>query len=223
VRVVRDMMTISVDTSGDLLHKRGYRQDSVPAPIRENVAAALLLANKWNPDLPLFDPMCGSGTIPIEAALLAMKRAPGLHREFAFERWPCLEHATWQRLRDEARNGEKKELPTIIGCDASSEAVAAAKENAKRLKLPLVFEEYDASELLRPDGPGGLLITNPPYGKRVKGARAAIGHMVQLAQDWKGWTTSFITGRRGPVPPGFKEVIHFTNGGVPVRLLSNSD
>ncbi|MBS1241551.1 MAG: methylase, partial [Gemmatimonadetes bacterium] len=133
VRVFRDRFTISADSSGALLHQRGYRLATAKAPLRETLAAAMLLGAGWDPRTPLVDPFCGSGTIPIEAALLARRIPPGRHRSFAFMRWPGFDAASWQALlaRADAESLPQASAP-IVGADRDAGAIRASVANAER-------------------------------------------------------------------------------------------
>jgi putative N6-adenine-specific DNA methylase len=170
VRLFRDEVTISADASGALLHRRGWRQEVAKAPLRESLAAAMLLGAEWNGGESLHDPFCGSGTIVIEAALLARRMAPGRCRRFAAERWPSVGEAPLSVARTAAR---AEELPgaavTISGSDRDAGAVAAAIGNAERAGVAgdVRFVRATVSEL-EPDEGSGLLVTNPPYGVRLE-------------------------------------------------------
>src|SRR5207248_1778744 len=133
LHLARDRATLSLDSSGDSLHKRGYRPILTKAPLNEALAAALVLRSGWRPDQPFADPLCGSGTLPIEAAWVALRRPPGLTRKhFGFMGWLDYDVALWAELRDEARRGVAKALPApILGSDLRTDAVAFATTNAK--------------------------------------------------------------------------------------------
>jgi putative N6-adenine-specific DNA methylase len=169
VRIVRDLVTISADSSGELLHRRGYRLATAKAPLRETLAAAMLLGAGYDGTVPLLDPFCGAGTIPIEAALIARRIAPGLRRHFAFERWPGFDSAGFAELRADAT---LRILPTapaqIVGSDQDTGAVVASHANAERagVAADVTFREAPLTDLA-PLAGSGLLITNPPYGVRV--------------------------------------------------------
>lgn len=171
VHLFRDRCTISVDTSGDSLHLRGWRKFQGRAPLAETLAAGLVLASGWDRRAPLVDPFCGSGTIVIEAALLASGTAPGLFRErFAFERWPGHDAARWKAERDAARARIKKPTKlTLLGLDADRGALAGARENA----IAAGVEEFVQFELGRAEafapkrGWNAWIVTNPPYGERI--------------------------------------------------------
>jgi putative N6-adenine-specific DNA methylase len=175
VRVLRDNFTISADSSGALLHRRGYRQETSKAPLRETLAAALLRAARWNGQTPLLDPFCGAGTIPIEAALLVRNVAPGLAtsarqpRSYAFERWPNHDEQQWQdevaRARAEMRN--RANVP-ILASDRDAGAIRAAHANAARagVEPDIDWAVAPLSEAPLP-AVAAMLVTNPPYGQRI--------------------------------------------------------
>ena len=171
VRVVRDEFEISADTSGDLLHMRGYRRAVAKAPLRETLAAALLLGADWSGRTALLDPFCGSGTIPIEGALIARKIAPGLEREFAFMRWSGFDGTVWTDLRTEARAAIATAASVPIhGSDRDAGAIEASIGNAERAGVAgdIVWSKRAVSAIERTSG-SGLVATNPPYGKRIRG------------------------------------------------------
>ena len=169
VRLFRDECTVSADASGELLHRRGYRLATAKAPLRETLAAAMLAGAGWNGAVPLLDPMCGSGTIPIEAALLARRIPPGLGRGFAFERWPGFDATVWERVRAAAREriASHAAVP-LLGSDRDAGAVAAAAANAERAGVghDVVWRRTAISGIEPPAAPG-LVLSNPPYGARV--------------------------------------------------------
>ena len=170
VRMFHDVCTVSADASGDLLHRRGYRQAATKAPMRETIAAALLAASGWDGEAPLVDPLCGSGTIPIEAALRARGLPPGSARRFAVERWAGLSPAAARRVRAELLALAHDRAPgVIIGSDRDAGAVASAVANAQRagVSADASFVERAISALVLPAGPPGWVVTNPPYGVRV--------------------------------------------------------
>jgi putative N6-adenine-specific DNA methylase len=220
VRLDHDELTLSIDSSGELLHRRGYRQSITRAPLRENVAAALLLACKWDRDSPLIDPMCGSGTLAIEAAWLAQGRAPGLDRRFAFERWPSTMGRILRALKETAEKNQVAALPTIIGCDVDPQALEAADQNAQRAGVEIQWAQFDARDLLRPEGPAGLLIANPPYGKRLQGARAA-ELFSALHERFADWRVAYLHAGRGAHGKGFQPLLSLKNGGINVSLVAS--
>src|SRR6185503_3321612 len=132
VRIVDDQCEVSADTSGELLHRRGYRQEVAKAPLRETLAAAMVLASGWRRDEPLLDPMCGSGTIPIEAALIARGIPPGAQRKFQFMNWPTFNESRWNSILDNARSSATRSDAQINGSDRDAGAIGAARRNAER-------------------------------------------------------------------------------------------
>lgn len=227
VRAVRDRFTISADMSGALLHRRGYRLETARAPMRETLAAAMLLASGWPGDVPLADPFCGSGTLPIEAALLARRMAPGLAREFAFEHWPSFERRGWEAVRATAHARVRTACPVrILGSDRDAGAIAAALANARRAGVDndVQFERRPLSAMEGP-GPLGCLLANPPYGERVSGRDlrdlyAQVGHVARrlLPGGNVGLLVSdpILAGQAGL---RFSERFQTTNGGIEVRFL----
>ncbi len=171
VRVENRNCVISLDTTGAHLHQRGYRVQHVGAPLRETLAAALILQSGWTPDVPFLDGMCGAGTAVIEAALLAANMAPGRHRRFLFEKWPSFQEKTWACLLKKADAGIRDPKPgSLIGVDIDPKAVAMAQENARRAGVAswvtwhaMPFESLDPLKWsLKP----GVVFLNPPYGGR---------------------------------------------------------
>jgi putative N6-adenine-specific DNA methylase len=219
-RFDHDVCTVSADTSGALLHRRGYRIAIGAAPLRETLAAAMLIAAEYDPAQPLLDPLCGSGTIPIEAALIARRRAPGLLRSFAFERWPEHDSASWRALRDTARAEELPRAPaSIVGSDSDARAIAAARENAARagVRDDVRFEVRD---LRSARGEGGLVATNPPYGVRLAANVAALHRdLIDLTRASRARLTVLAADARAI--PG-RALFKTHNGGVPVRLVAGS-
>ncbi|HEU4557361.1 MAG TPA: class I SAM-dependent RNA methyltransferase [Longimicrobium sp.] len=235
VRVVRDEFTVSADSSGALLHFRGYRQALARAPLRETLAAGMLLGSGWRGDTPLLDPMCGSGTIPIEAALLAQKIAPSLAsserqpRAFAFTSWPGHDATGWENTVAEARDGILPSSPVpIAGSDRDAGAVDAARANAGRAGVAgdVSFDVRPVSAIEPPREPG-LMIANPPYGVRVgetdalRSLYAAVGKTARARAP--GWTLALLSADRkleGQVGLPFDERFRTSNGGIPVRLVT---
>ena len=179
VRLHRDRVTVSADSSGELLHRRGYRLATAKAPLRENLAAAMLLAAGWDGSSPLVDPLCGSGTIPIEAALMARNIAPGIRRSFAFERWPEFDADEWHAVKGKAVNGQRSTVNRrIFGSDQDAGAIAAASANAERAGVlaDIVLDQVTLeSASSREPVPGAHVVTNPPYGIRISEGKALQG------------------------------------------------
>jgi putative N6-adenine-specific DNA methylase len=234
VRFHRDRCTVSADASGALLHRRGYRQEIARAPLRETLGAAVLLAAGWTPDTPLLDPMCGAGTVPIEAALMARRIAPGLAaadrapRAHACLRWPDADHTAWQREVARAR-GEILPAPgaAICGSDRDAGGVAAARANAARAGVDGdVHLDVRAISAAEPPTGHGWIVTNPPYGVRV-GDVAALRDLYAALGRWArerapGWRLAFLSTDARleaqvaiPLEPRLETV----NGGIRVRLM----
>jgi len=172
VSINKDIVTLSIDTTGSRegLFKRGYREKSTVAPLKETMAAALVLLSYWNKDRVLYDPMCGSGTIPIEAALIGRNIAPGLNRTFESQKWPSVNEEYWKKAKVEAR--KKIDLDSkikIYGSDISQKAIKIAEENAIEAGVDDCIEFFvkDVTMIDKPPCENGILITNPPYGDRI--------------------------------------------------------
>ena len=231
VRMANDRCLLSVDTSGELLHRRGYREATAKAPIRETLAAALLLVAEWRVDTPLLDPFCGSGTIAIEGAMLARRIAPGLHRRFAFMEWPDFDAALWRRIHDEAaRNIVPRAPAPILGSDRDAGAIEAASANASRAGVAAdIHFDKRALSAIEPPSTYGWVCTNPPYGVRVS-ERATLRNLyAQLGKVLRakcaGWTVAmFSADARLERATGLalQPVLRTANGGIPVRVLSAS-
>ena len=226
VRIENNLCTLSIDTSGELLHKRGHKQAVGKAPLRETLAANLLRMAAYDGTEPVLDPMCGSGTFIIEAAEIAMGLAPGRERSFAFESLPSFSVAKWQAMK----SGIQSSHPThrCFGFDRDKGAVDMAAANADRAGVgaSTSFAKQSVSELQRPDVRPGLVIVNPPYGARIGdktklGAlHAALGQT--LMQRFEGWRVALVTSERSlayqtglpfkqPGPP-------INHGGLRVKL-----
>jgi putative N6-adenine-specific DNA methylase len=231
VRFVRDHCTVSADTSGELLHRRGYRQATAKAPLRETIAAAMLYAGGWRHDAPLVDPFCGAGTIPIEAALLARRIPPGVGRSFAIEGWPNLSKSVGDSVRAElAQQIEKAATLPILGSDRDAGAITAAKANAERAGVAdaIAFSMRSVSDAEFGDAPG-CVVSNPPYGVRVGDAdrvRDLWGRFGRVLRERaSGWTVVLLS----PDPAldrqlGFpvRVLASTSNGGIPVRIISGT-
>ena len=229
VRLLRDQCTVSADSSGDLLHRRGYRQATAKAPLRETLAAALLAASGWDGASPLIDPLCGSGTIPIEGALAARGVPAGAARTFAAERWPGVSSTLGQRIRtDLAGRTISVSAPAVVGSDRDAGAIAAAIANAERAGVaPLVsFEERSLSAATFPAGARGWVVSNPPYGvrvgdgDRVRDLWAQLGHVLrQRVPRWRVALLSPDPSLERQLRLPMKVVAQTSNGGIPVRLI----
>ena len=174
--ILKDQAMLMLDTSGDSLYKRGYRARNMGAPLRETLAAALVLLSRYRGKDPFCDPFCGSGTIPIEAALIARNRAPGLNRSFAAQRWRWLDSKLWMDAADEAMDREFHGRYDIWGGDIDPAAVALSRHNAELAGVEdtVRFEEADAAGFRREE-PRGRVVTNPPYGERLMEKKEAEG------------------------------------------------
>ena len=198
VRIYDDLCTVSVDTSGEMLHRRGHKQAVNAAPLRETLAALLLRACGYDGSEPVLDPMCGSGTFPIEAAEIALGLAPGRSRTFAFERLATFDPAAWAALRAEAAAPRATPF-RFLGHDRDAGAIAMSRANADRAGVAAItdFTQGVISDLRRPEGPPGLVMVNPPYGTRLGDAGelrplyAALGRA--LAERLSGWRVGLVT------------------------------
>ena len=196
--LMHDEITLMLDTTGAGLHKRGYRAVGVIAPLRETLAAAVVLLSRYRGKDPFCDPFCGSGTIAIEAALIAKNRAPGLNRAFSAQRWKWLDSGLWLQAADEAMDKEFHGGYDIWGGDIDPKAVAIARDNAVKADVEDVvrFEVADATKFHR-DAPVGRVVTNPPYGERILEKREAedlyraFGKAVRTLPE--GWKVSVLS------------------------------
>jgi putative N6-adenine-specific DNA methylase len=175
VAILNDVVTLTLDTSGVGLHKRGYRKLSAKAPLKETLAAAMIELSRWHPDRLLMDPFCGSGTIPIEAAMIALNQAPGLNREFDAEKWPIIPKKLWEQARTEARDLMNKNMPLKIrGTDIDPEVLSLARYHARQAGVAdkIHFQQMPVSQVQTKEK-YGFLVCNPPYGQRLEDLRAA--------------------------------------------------
>jgi len=200
--------TLYLDLSGEPLFKRGWRADKGEAPLKENLAAGLLMLAGWTPQRPLFDPFCGSGTIVIEAAQIASQRAPGLQRSFAFERLRGFQRAAWQALKDSAlAQVDDRVAARICGSDISTRVIAQARSNAELAGLKswlddgrLELNARDAREA-QPIGECGIIVSNPPYGEQSNPKSASVAKLMgdvgdRIKQSFAGWDAWFLTSDR---------------------------
>jgi putative N6-adenine-specific DNA methylase len=224
-----DRCILSLDSSGGSLHRRGYRPAMGLAPLKETLAAALLEMAQWHPSLPFLDPLCGSGSLPIEAALKSLNIAPGLYRrQFGFQRWQDFDRALWQELVGEAQASQQAELAApILGNDKNWQVLQQAQVNAAACGLQdrVQWLQADFCEL-EAMADAGIIICNPPYGKRMgdeqelKSLYKALGDVFK--QRFKGWTAYILTGNRELAKHvGLKASrrIPVYNGSLPCTLL----
>jgi putative N6-adenine-specific DNA methylase len=200
-------VTVYLDTSGESLFKRGWRLDTGDAPLRENLAAGLLRTAGWKPGTPLFDPMCGSGTLLIEAAQMLAGTPPGMNRRFAFEKFNSFKQTEWDALRHAVKPLPLPTQPSIFGSDISGDMLVMARNNLQRagIHFDIPLKQIDAQEVKPPTGLPGLLIANPPYGERIdmRGDRSHEPDAMALAffnafgstlkQRFAGWTVCLFT------------------------------
>ncbi|MFM7523320.1 MAG: class I SAM-dependent RNA methyltransferase [Betaproteobacteria bacterium] len=200
-------ITIYLDTSGESLFKRGWRLETGDAPLRENLAAGLLRTAGWKPGTPLLDPMCGSGTLLIEAAQMLAGMPPGMNRHFAFEKFKNFKQTEWDTLRHAVKPLPLPAHPTIFGSDISGDMLVMARNNLQRagIQFDIPLKQIDAQEVKPPTGIPGLLIANPPYGERIdmRGDRSQEPDAMALAffnafgstlkQRFAGWTVCLFT------------------------------
>ena len=198
VSILKDVATVMIDTTGSSLFKRGYRTEKGGAPIKENMAAAILQLSNWYPDKPLIDPTCGSGTFCIEAVMIARKMAPGLRRSFAFEEWNWISDRLIQEVRTEAAKKVDRELELdIMGCDIDARMVEIAKANAQVAGVAgdITFKQMRVQDL-RSDKINGVIISNPPYGERLSddaGVTKLYAEMGQVFAPLKTWSKFILT------------------------------
>ena len=198
VSILKDIATVMIDTTGSSLFKRGYRTEKGGAPIKENMAAAILQLSNWYPDKPLIDPTCGSGTFCIEAVMIARKMAPGLRRSFAFEEWNWISDRLIQEVRTEAAKKVDRELELdIMGCDIDARMVEIAKANAQAAGVAgdITFKQMRVQDL-RSDKINGVIISNPPYGERLSddaGVTKLYAEMGQVFAPLKTWSKFILT------------------------------
>ncbi|WP_243355989.1 THUMP domain-containing class I SAM-dependent RNA methyltransferase [Bacillus litorisediminis] len=198
VAIRKDVVTLTIDTSGAGLHKRGYRIQQGAAPLKETLAAALIQLTNWTPDRPFVDLFCGSGTIPIEAALIGQNIAPGFNRDFLAEEWEMMSEGVWERAREEAEDlANYDQRLDIMGSDIQHTAVEMAKQNAQEAGLAGViqFKQMQATDFTTTDL-YGVIVSNPPYGERISdrpGVERLYQQLGQTLADLDTWSLYFIT------------------------------
>jgi putative N6-adenine-specific DNA methylase len=228
-RIDDDLCTISVDTSGESLHKRGHKEEVAKAPMRENMAALFLRLCGYRGTEPVVDPMCGSGTFVIEAAEIAVGLKPGRSRRFAFEQLASFDAAAWRRLRGTGPGVITAGGLRFYGSDRDAGAIRMSRANAERAGVSALteFREHAVSDLMPPEGPPGLVIVNPPYGGRIGEKQSlfplyrALGQTLQ--SRFAGWRVGVITNEASlaeatglPFAPPGPPVTH---GGLRVTLF----
>ncbi|ARU61573.1 RNA methyltransferase [Tumebacillus avium] len=202
VSLNKDIATITLDTSGIGLHKRGYRQLTAQAPLKETLAAAIIDLTRWKPDRPLIDPFCGSGTIPIEAALIGRNIAPGLFRDFSASNWPIVPQRIWDKAREEAKDLAKMDLPLeIIGSDIDPEVLSLANYHIRQAKVSDAIRLKNLPvKALKTESQYGVLVGNPPYGERL-GERREVEEMYKelgsVAKHLDTWSVFMLTSNKG--------------------------
>lgn len=202
VSILKDKATVMIDTTGSSLFKRGYRAEKGGAPIKENMAAAIIQLSNWFPDKPLIDPTCGSGTFCIEAAMIGMNIAPGFNRDFAFEAWPWVDQSQVQKVRDEAESKANYDIDLdISGFDLDGRMVEIARKNAEEAGLGDVIKlKQMRLQDLKTDKINGVIISNPPYGERLLDDKAVdilYNEMGQTFAPLKTWSKFILTSDEG--------------------------
>ena len=197
VALLKDIVTLTIDTTGPGLHKRGYRTTAGEAPLKETLASALVYLSKWNPERILADPLCGSGTILIEAAMMGRNIAPGLNRNFVSEEWGSIDKSVWSEIREYAKSKINKEKFRILGSDIDSRVLKTARDNIARAGL----EDYISVQRLpvqqfSSNKKYGCIITNPPYGERLGEAKEVEELYEDMGEVFKkldSWSTFVLT------------------------------
>jgi putative N6-adenine-specific DNA methylase len=220
IALSRDRATVTLDASGDGLHKRGYRTEAGRAPLRETLAAGLLLLSRWDASRPLADPLCGSGTIPIEAALIGANIPAGARRSFLAEQWPHIPAAAWSRAREEAAALRRRPELRISASDRDGAVLAAARRNAGRAGVAgsIRFSVADLADS-RPEGEYGCIVTNPPYAERLGEKREVEELYRRLGALFRGlptWSLFALSAH-----PGFER--HFGGNASRNRKLYNGN
>ncbi len=197
VAILKDIVTLTIDTTGPGLHKRGYRELAGIAPLKETLAASLILVSRWNDNFELIDPFCGSGTVLIEAAMIAQNIAPGVNRSFVCETWPLMNGNTFNIVRDGAKKSEKNKDIKLIGYDIDYKVLKVAMENAKKAGVDkfIEFQKRDFMEFST-SRKYGFIISNPPYGERI-GEKEMLNtiykHMGNTKKKLEDWDFNILT------------------------------
>jgi putative N6-adenine-specific DNA methylase len=223
-RIEADRAHLAMDASGELMHRRGWRLATAKAPLRENLAAAVILALEWSPEEAFVDPMCGAGTFPIEAAGMSMGHAPGAKRNFGFLDWPSIDKRVWIKHADNVKAGKAQGGPPIVASDRDIGAITATKDNARRAGVlgRLQIGQSDVLHL-EPPAKSGLLVANPPYGSRIDGTSSYRILGQALKERWSGWRVGLLLPERrllGQLGLNLEAVCTFSNGGLKVILFT---
>jgi putative N6-adenine-specific DNA methylase len=229
LHIGKNQAVLSLDSSGDSLHKRGYRDKMARAPLNEALAAGLILQTGWGPGEPLIDPLCGMGTLPIEAAWIALNRPPGLTRQhFGFMGWLDFDRGMFADLREQARRAVRGRLSdAIVGSDTRRDAVDFAADCARAAGVyhTIRFQVADLVQFRPPPGPPGVLICNPPYGERLGEVRELVGLYRLLGRVFRercgGWRCFVFTSNEElaqAVDLPTVSAVPFFNGKIPCRL-----
>lgn len=197
VSILKDVVTLTIDTTGPGLHKRGYRELAGAAPLKETLAASMLLISRWNDEFELIDPFCGSGTILIEAAMIGQNIAPGVNRTFVCETWPSISKDVFESVREGARRSEKHKDISIIGYDIDYRVLKVAMENAKKAGVDkyIKFQKRDFMEFST-SRKHGFIVSNPPYGERIgeeKTLPLIYKHMGNMKKKLESWDFNILT------------------------------
>ncbi|WP_342512178.1 class I SAM-dependent RNA methyltransferase [Sporosarcina sp. FSL K6-1522] len=198
VSILKDKVTLTIDSSGTGLHKRGYRVGQGDAPLKETLAAALVKLTRWNPDRPFVDPFCGSGTIAIEAAMIGQNLAPGYNREFLSEQWPWIKTSVWDQVREEVEDlANYDQSLDITGFDYDPRMIKVAQENAAGAGFMdlIKFEQRDVRDLTL-DGLNGVLVGNPPYGERlgeIEEAEEITRELGRIMKNYPSWSVYMLS------------------------------
>ena len=198
VSILKDVVSLTIDTSGTSLFKRGYRTEKGGAPLKENMAAALVMLTNWFPDKPFYDPCCGSGTIPIEAALIGLNIAPGLNRSFAAEKWTFFDPKAFDTVRQEARKEIRTDVTLdILGADIDGSMIEIAQQNAIKAGVSehIEFKQMQLKDF-RTKKENGVLVANPPYGDRLLSEEQAQNIYRQMGQTYEPletWSKYILT------------------------------
>jgi 23S rRNA G2445 N2-methylase RlmL len=225
LHLVKNQATVYLDLAGESLHRRGYRKQTHEAPLKETLAAAMVRFSRWDREVPFCDPMCGSGTIAIEAAMLGLGLAPGLLRDhFGFERWPLFDASARRRmneLRGQARDQRSREPFEVIASDIDEKAIAVAKINAKAAGVVIQFSRRSIMDL-KPLDPPGVIVINPPYGKRLDADKKFFGEMGKMFRSLHRHRICVLSGKREmqraiPLKPESFQILY--NGDIECRLV----